>query len=118
MHKLDDLKYMLCEELEEYATKDKLDMGALDAVDKLAHAVKNLDKIISEDEYSNEYRSGRSMNYGGGRSYARRRDNRGRYMSNRYSGDIAEDIRGMMDDAPNEQTKREMMKLVEHLERV
>ena len=50
-----DLKDMLCEELEEYGKKDKLDVGGLEIVDKLAHTIKNLDKIIEkydEEEYS------------------------------------------------------------------
>ena len=47
-----ELKDMLCEELEEYGKKDKLDVGGLEIVDKLAHTIKNLDKIIEsyEDE--------------------------------------------------------------------
>ena len=46
MHAVYELKEKLCDELEEYGKKDKLDVGALDIVDKLAHTIKNLDKII------------------------------------------------------------------------
>ena len=56
-----ELKDMLCEELEEYGKKDKLDVGGLEIVDKLAHTIKNLDKIIEtyeEDGYSGEYYDG------------------------------------------------------------
>ena len=55
MDALYELKDMLCEELEEYGKKDKLDVGGLDIVDKLAHTIKNLDKIIEayDDDYSN-----------------------------------------------------------------
>ena len=55
MDALYELKDMLCEELEEYGKKDKLDVGTLEIVDKLAHTIKNLDKIIDsyeEDGYS------------------------------------------------------------------
>ena len=45
-----ELKEMLCEELEEYGKKDKLDVGGLEIVDKLAHTIKNLDKIIETYE--------------------------------------------------------------------
>lgn len=111
MHKLYELKQMLCEELEQYGKKGELSAGSLDIVDKLAHAIKNLDKIIEakeEEEYSmamqggqqgGSYargeRGGRSNARGGsyeGGSYARgsyargrgsnaRRDSMGRYAS-------------------------------------
>jgi len=42
-----ELKDMLCEELEEYGKKDKLDVGGLEIVDKLAHTIKNPD-IMAE----------------------------------------------------------------------
>ena len=76
-----DLKDMLCEELEEYGKKDKLDVGGLEIVDKLAHTIKNLDKIIESYEnegYSEDYNDGSyegTGNMGGGNmggSYARR----------------------------------------------
>lgn len=44
MHKLYELKDMLCEELEEYAGKE-MSAGTLEVVDKLSHAIKNLNKI-------------------------------------------------------------------------
>ena len=40
-----ELKEKLCDELEEYGDK-KLDAGSLEVIDKLAHTIKNLDKII------------------------------------------------------------------------
>lgn len=67
MDKLYELKEMLCEELKEYGDK-KLDAGSLEVIDKLAHAIKNIDKII--EAYEDEY----SMAMGGGSyegSYAR-----------------------------------------------
>lgn len=75
MHKLMELKEMLCKELEEYGERDNLDVGGLDVVDKLAHAIKNIDKIIEAEEYSGRssrgsYEGGRSYEGGyGGRSY-------------------------------------------------
>lgn len=83
MHKLYELKEMLCEELKEYGDK-KLDAGSLEVIDKLAHAIKNIDKIIEayeEEEYSNAMgggsyegsyegsyaRGGRGGGQGGGR---------------------------------------------------
>lgn len=73
MHNIYKLKELLMEELEEYGQKGELTPGSLEVVDKLAHSVKNICKII-EDCENEEYSSrgsydGGSM--GGGSSYAR-----------------------------------------------
>lgn len=91
MHGIYELKEMLCKELEEYGSKGELTAGSLEIVDKLAHAVKNLDKIIKayeeeEGEYSERggsYRGGYSRegtqgNGQGGRGGSSYADNRGR----------------------------------------
>lgn len=122
MHEIYELKEMLCEELEKYGAKGDVSAGELGTIDKLAHTVKNLGKIIEmyeeeEGEYSGamggmSYQrgggnrggsQGGSSNRGGsyrGGSYARgrgrnaRRDSRGRYSSERgYSrADETEDM--------------------------
>ena len=52
MHDLYKLKERLVSELEEYGKKD-LNMGSLEVVDKLAHAAKNVCKLMdSDDGYS------------------------------------------------------------------
>ena len=74
MHELYELKEMLCKELEEYGRKGDLSAGSLEIVDKLAHAVKNLGKIIEmyeeeDEEYSmagGSYRGGSYEGGGGG----------------------------------------------------
>lgn len=76
MHELYELKEMLCKELEEYGRKGDLTAGSLEVIDKLAHALKNLDKIIEakemeEEEYSMAGGSYEGGNMGGGNSYAR-----------------------------------------------
>lgn len=97
MHELYELKEMLCKELEEYGAKKDLTAGSLEVVDRLAHTVKNLDKIIEsyedEEEYSNAdgpYRDGMTGNMGG-TSYARdgRRNGRGGTYRGRYDGSYA-----------------------------
>lgn len=113
MNELLKLRDMLCKELEEYGEKGELSGGTLDVVDKLAHALKNLDKIIAykdEGEYS-----GRGWPDGGYRygSYARGRDGMGRYS--RHSG-LADELRGLMDSAPNETIRRDLQRLVEKVE--
>ena len=61
MHKLYELKDMLCEELEQYGKKGELTAGSLDVVDKLTHTIKNLDKIIEKYEEDEVQKMGRSM---------------------------------------------------------
>ena len=107
MNELYELKDRLMKELEEYGRKGDLSAGSLEVVDKLAHTVKNLCKVIEdmEDEgYSNTY----------GRSYARKRDSMGRYSRDGYS--MARRLRDMSYDAPDEQTRREMERLASKVE--
>ncbi len=91
MHELYELKELLCKELEEYGRKGDLTAGSLEVIDKLAHALKNLDKIIetkemeSEDDYSmaSSYEGGGMGNMGG--SSNRGGSNRGSGGSSRNS---------------------------------
>lgn len=132
MHAIYDLKEMLCKQLEDYGKKGELSAAVLERVDMLAHAVKNLDRIIEsmeESEYSERmdgrsyggrsYRDGSS--YDGGRSMARgrnaRRDSMGRYASDGYSrGDMADQLRDMMDEAPDDRTRQELQRLASKLD--
>lgn len=161
MHKLMELKEMLVKQLEEYSSKE-LSAGTLDVVDKLAHAIKNICKIIEayeEEEYSNNYggsydgmsRTGgsyrggsyaRGGNQGGGRrysyedggSYARgrgrnaRRDSMGRYSredgysrGDGYSLDseeMVQNLRELMQDAPDEKTRQLMNQMIHKMEQM
>lgn len=139
MHDIYALKEMLCRELEEYGRKGEMSAGTLDIVDKLAHAVKNLGKIIemSEDEgYSearggNSYRQGQggrgNSNRGRGRSYAydgQRGGNSNRYSMNdgySYAEDdanaLAMELRGIAEDLPDHK-KREVMKFIQKMEQM
>jgi hypothetical protein len=137
MHELYKLKEMLCEELKEYGNKEEMSAGALEVVDKLAHAVKNLDKIIeayeNDEGYSGNYpdgmnyRGGSSRNnartYRNGTSYARnrRRDSMGRYSSTGYSRadareDMIEQLRDMMQSAPDERMRQRIEQLMREFE--
>lgn len=111
MHELYEIKEKLMKELEQYGSEE-MSAGSLEVIDKLAHAIKNICKIIEayeeEEGYSEEgggggsyrysYEGGggnRRYSYEGGRggSYARgrgrgrnaRRDSMGRYSSDGYS---------------------------------
>lgn len=128
MHKLYELKSMLCDELEKYGAKDRIDVTSLEAVDKLAHAIKNINKII-ETEGEEEY-SGRE--YGGnGRSYARRRDSMSRYSRTEYgrepysrdgysmaADDVVDELREIMQSAKDERTKAELKQTIRRIEQM
>lgn len=141
--KLMHLKKMLCKELEEYGTADKLSAGTLDVVDKLAHACKNVCKIIeSDDEMEQSFRAGsyrRSYadgsyngsyegSYDGGMSrrgsYRRRRDSMGRYSSeggysrandNEELHEIVDQLRAMSKDLP-QHTQRAIQEFAESVD--
>lgn len=126
MHGIYELKEMLCEELEEYGKKGEMSTGSLDIVDKLAHTVKNLCKIIEDYEESedggsyydgNSYEGGQSMARGGNRGGGRNanRDRMGRYSR---TGDMVERLRDLMMDAPDERTKQEIQRLVTKMEQM
>lgn len=105
MKYMEDLKELLCAELEDYAEKGKksgkLSLGDVSLIDTMLHSVKNIQRIemMEEGGYSEDggweargmYRDGVSYNEGGS-SYARRkRDSMGRYSRD---GGYSEDGRG------------------------
>lgn len=127
MHELYQLKEMLCKELEEYGRKGEVTANTLEIVDKLAHAVKNIGKIIEmyeeEDEYSidggNSYRGsmrdysrrgGRGGNRGGRGSYDD--GNRNYYSRDGRSDMMVDKLEDLMEDAPDERTRQEIQRLV------
>ena len=103
MHYMEDLKDLLCAELEDFAEKGKksgkMSMGDLESIHKLTDTVKNILKIDMLEEESGYSEDGRYMGEGriygtsyesgyserGGSSYARgrgryaKRDSMGRY---------------------------------------
>lgn len=115
----------------------KLSAGDVDYIDKLTHTLKSIKGAMAmmedEDGYSNRggpypdgmgggsYR-GYSRNMGGvyrGGSYARGRGSNARRDSlGRYSRDdgMAEELRELMEEAPNESIKRDIQRLVDKLE--
>ena len=136
MHKIYELKDKLCDELEEYGDK-KLDAGSLEVIDKLAHTVKNLDKIIEkyeDEDYSSAYddgMTGGSYERGGNRYGSRyamaRGDGRGRGRNakrdsmGRYSSDnrmMVDELRELMNDAPDERTRMEFKRFIEKMEQM
>lgn len=112
MHKMEELKEMLCRELDEYAKRGELSAGSLDIIDKLTHSIKSIDTIIAMEGYSGD-------EYSNNGSYARRRDSMGRYARRGSSYDYArdysnaeakdelkEELKGLMQDAKDDETRR------------
>lgn len=144
MHEIYELKDMLCEELEKYGSKGDLNTGELEIVDKLAHAVKNLGKIIEmaeEEEYSGQmmgggsYQGGSYQRGGGGggnRGGSYQRGGRGGRNNNptgrnqysrergysRAAEDMVDQLRDMMEEAPDQQTRKEIQRLITKMEQM
>jgi hypothetical protein len=138
MHKMEELKEMLCEELEKITKKGELSAGSLDVVDKLTHSIKSIDTIMAMEDagYSNE--SGYSYARGDGRGRGRnaRRDSMGRYSNNRdgsyddmsYRNDnrdysrkdakeeLAMDLRELKRDAKDPETAQMINRWIKQLE--
>jgi len=89
--------------------------GDLETIDKLTHSLASVKKIMAfmeDDGYSGYDGSYRGMYRG---SYARKRDSMGRYSG--YSrNDLADKMRGLMNDAPDDRTRMEIQRMVEKLE--
>ena len=137
MHYMNDLKDLLCAELEDFAEKGKksgkMSMGDLETVHKLTDTVKNIMKIdvlneeagYSEDGhymgegriYGTSYESGYSER--GGSSYARgrgryaKRDSMGRYS--RDGGMMYRDGRGMRGGYSRDDAKSYMIEQIEEM---
>lgn len=131
MNELYELKEMLLRELMECGARKELSPSMLDRVDRLAHATKNLCKVIEAMEAepmmsyeggSYEGSSNRSMRgYSReGNSYAR---GRGRYAARdsmgRYSGaneDAVKKLEKLMGSAPDEHFRQKLQEIADALE--
>lgn len=120
MHELYELKDKLCDELKEYGRKD-MSAGTLEVVDKLTHTIKNLEKIIENYEtenYSGYYGGNLRGNMDGARDNTYRRSY-GRGNSYRgYSRDehMVSELRELMEEAPDERTRKEFERFIGKIE--
>ena len=125
MHELYNLKEMLCRELASYGKDGGLSLSSLGTIDTLAHACKNVCKIIESNEDESYSRRGGSYRDGGysrdgyyyddGGSYRRGRDRMGRFTS-RDASEMSRRLREMMNEAPDESVKREIERLADKME--
>ena len=90
MHtKFEDLREYLCGELDKVAKKEDMNMSDLELVDKLTHAIKNLDKVMLGNEMIKEYGYSFANEYSQRGDYSQRGrrgrdgDNDGRYNESR-----------------------------------
>ena len=137
MHYMEDLKDLLCAELEDYAEKGKksgkMSMGDLDSIHKLTDTVKNILKIdmleseagYSEDgaymgegriygtSYDDGMRRGVGYSYARGRGRYAKRDSMGRYS--RDDGYMRRDGRVMRDGYSRDEGKAYMMEQLESM---
>lgn len=143
MHKLYELKDKLMKELEEYADNGKFSKDDVEAIKYTASAIDHICSIVEgeDGEYSEAMMpmgGGTSYNYGGsyarngrggnrGGSYARGRGGRrgGANQYGSYAGgysrageDIAEQLRGIMQEAPDEHIRMEIERLANKVEQM
>jgi hypothetical protein len=136
MHVYEDVKDMLCKELEDIAKKGELSAGSLDTIDKLLHSLKNASKMIMYERYADDGYSYADADmdmteysYARGRGSNARRDSMGRYSSRgRYSrrggysyddGDKEEKIemlRGMMNEVSSDDERRALRQIIKRYE--
>lgn len=140
MHKLYELKEKLMRELEDYADNGKFSKEDVEAIKYTASAIDHICNIVEEadGEYSEGmYNSYNSYNDGMGGSYARRvrtgsyargGNRRNRRGANQYgsyargysraSEDLAEQLRDIMQDAPDEKIRMEIERLANKVEQM
>ena len=104
MHDLYNLKEMLVKELEEFGKSGNLSKTSLDTIDKLAHATKNVAKVIEcceEDKYSNAM--GRYSRDGYNTGYSRSNDN------------LRGQLYKLMEMAADERSRNELRSLIDRI---
>lgn len=128
MHKLNELKDKLTRELEEYADNGKFSEKDVESIKYITSAIDHLCNIIGdeEEEYSNyDRQGGMSRRYDDGMSYARgrnaKRDSMGRYSRRgaSYGNEMMMDeLRELMEEAPDERTRMEFEKFIGKMEQM
>lgn len=134
MRYMEDLKEMLCDELDKIASKGELTAGTLDTVQKLTHSLKSIETIMAMEGYGDSYDdmsyegSYRSYERGSNRS-GRGRDSMGRYTSRSYArggrgrsrrmysgDDVEQKITELMNEVEEPQVRQALQKALEKME--
>lgn len=134
---MENLKEMLCDELDKITKEGKLTATNLDVIDKLTHSIKSIATITAMDDsgysgegsyrgsYRGEFEGATGPYAGDGGSYRRGRSaTTGRYISRAsgrsYSMDYSRDgmrekLEELMEEAPDEKTRQELQRLVDKM---
>lgn len=125
MHKLIDFVCDELKDLEKKADNGGLNLSEVQYADTLAHLKKNLmkaEEMEMEADYSSRGYANRTMPMYYGQSYAgrrnARRDSMGRYSGEGYSRaaeGMVDQLRDLMETAPDEQTRMEIHRMVDRL---
>ncbi len=108
MHDLYNLKKTLIAELEAFGKKGEITKVTLDTIDKLAHATKNVVKVIDsceQEEYSNSSNN----------SYRMDRSYRNSYDSYSRDGNVKEQLHRLMGSVSDERTRDEIRRMIDTL---
>ena len=111
------MKVIFLQDVKGSGKKGELNSASLEMVDTLAHACKNICKIIEaceDEEYSSRMSRRSYRSYDDGMS--RRRDPMGRYAVERgraYSSGEEEDLERMMQNAKDEHTRRALQQALQ-----
>ena len=147
MHNIESLKEKLCRELDEYASRGKMDINTMQIIDTIAHTVRNLNKILEHEEEKEGYSQGPRVHgnysfagsnnnnynngydpvwgYDNGYNYANR--NMGNWRMNDYStagrystGNemMIQQLHDLMNQTHDEKTRREFQSFIERMERM
>lgn len=125
MHKLIDFVCDELKDLEKKADNGGLNLSEVQYADTLAHLKKNLmkaEEMEMDADYSSRGYTNRTMPMYYGQSYAGRRNAR-RDSMDRYSGEgysraaegMVDQLRDLMETAPDEQTRMEIHRMVDRL---
>lgn len=122
MTDLENLREMLCKELDEIADKREMSAGDLDAIQKMTSSIKNIYKIemLEDGGYSRagEWEADMRGTYGRGSSYrGRHRDSMGRYSRTDARDRMRTKLEDMMRDTDDEKTREAIRHCMEQIDR-
>lgn len=121
MRSMEELKELLCDELDKIAREGELTAGSLDTIDKLTHSIKSIETIMAMKGESYAYGgdSYRGGSYARGR-YSRRsyqnRDARGRYSRYSMDDDIEERLHDIMQEVDDPKVRTALQKAIDKME--
>lgn len=131
MRYMEELKEMLCDELDKIASKGELTAGMLDTVDKLSHSLKSVVTIMAMEGYGDsydDYGDGRYEMNRGRSNRNGRRDSMGRYTNRSYArngrsrrmysgdDDVEQRITELMNEVEEPKVRQALQKALDNME--